>query len=121
MVMIAARKSTARNRQNPAALLVIALCLLVKQGDGATRPFPAHSRLPTLKYIAADVAMASQRTAVVSPMPAAANTAQAGVLSSSFNLAKSIIGMGVLSLPSGLAFVTDDRAAGNMHFPPAVL
>ncbi|CAM9335203.1 unnamed protein product, partial [Ectocarpus fasciculatus] len=35
----------------------------------------------------------------------------AGISSSTFNLAKSIIGMGVLSLPSGLAYATDDRSA----------
>lgn len=36
---------------------------------------------------------------------------EAGIATSTFNLAKSIIGAGVLSLPSGVAFFADEKAA----------
>jgi hypothetical protein len=63
-----------------------------------------HSRRFSFSSHAATVAIADEK-------PAEVSSGEASIASSTFNLAKSIIGAGVLSLPSGVAFFADEPSA----------
>lgn len=103
---------------------VAIFCWLANTCSGLSRVFQPHSALAVPKVIVTR-RVARPLDAVTATSSArndwhatAAQEPAAGTLTSSFNLAKSIVGMGVLALPSGLAHVSDDR---SVAMPAAAL
>lgn len=104
-------------RFRPAVWLALAVLLQLYSCDATSHLIASNIRLPVgRKAVVTKTSSGGPVQSsgeVVHPAAQARDNGStgAGLMSSSFNLAKSIVGMGVLALPSGLAYVSDDRSA----------
>lgn len=86
-------------------LAVLENCLARSQLAPIHRVVPSHAGI-TKTSLATQTITNGHHSKITDPP-----SSGAGVVSSSVNLAKSIVGLGALALPSGLGYVSDERSA----------